>query len=75
MTGVASVLELLGEIGLLQVEESGFLGGIEAVASHRTDIGLGAIDFTAGLANSLDLVKAKILTELGLDLVDGTHGD
>lgn len=75
VTSVAAALELLGEIGLLQVEESGFLGGVEAVASHCTDVSLGAIEFTTGLANSLNLVEAKVLTELGLDLVHRTHGD
>lgn len=75
VTGVAAALKLLGEIGLLQVEEPGLLGGVEAVASHCANIGLGAIEFMAGLANSLNLVEAKFLTELGLDLVHRTHGD
>lgn len=75
VTSVAAALELLGEIGLLQVEEPGLLGGIETVAGHCTDVCLGAIEFMTGLANSLNLVEAKVLTELRLDLVHRAHGD
>lgn len=75
VTSVAAALELFGEIGLLQVEEPGLLGGIETVAGHCTDVCLGAIEFTTRLANSLNLVEAKVLTELRLDLVHRTHDD